>query len=554
MTDHDSTSPPDRQGDGNTSAPETLHAPVPEDGLGSVPIDDGKPLLELLKIAGPSVATMSSYTLMQFVDTFMVKQIGPETEYVAAQGNGGIIAWMFVALALGTNTVINSFVSQNLGAGTPQRGSAYAWNGMWLAVVYYVAIMVPAAILAPYFVPGAHSPFLQELEVGYAKILLYGAIVTVASRSIHHYFYGLHRPGIVLISAIAGNLVNVLVNAVLIFGEDGMPLPESSFGQALFAPIAGVAKPIASFLGIEAMEIRGAAIGTVVGGFVEFVIPFGLFLSGKFAREFGTRAAWKPRKAIMGDILRVGWPGGMMMLNELICWGLLMAWLVPVGAQAMARADGASPEEIEHAGTIANTAGWIALRYMHLSFMPTVGISIGAQAMVGKAMGMGRPDLAHARAMLALKLALGYMGACAVLFVLKRSELIGVFVNSATPREDIESIVRVGSLVMIAAAVFQLFDAVAIVLSGALRGAGDTVWPGVATIVLSWSCIVGVGLLLIQFVPGLGSLGPWIGAAGYIVALGIALGVRYWLGAWRQMTLVRPDSGVGPADGADENT
>ncbi len=535
---------PDRQGDAHASAPEAAAAPE-DSGMGSVPVDQGRPLLELLKIAGPSVATMSSYTLMQFVDTFMVKQIGPEPEYVAAQGNGGIIAWMFVALALGTNTVINSFVSQNLGAGTPQRGSAYAWNGMWLALVYYVGIIVPAAILAPYLVPDVHSPRMQELEIGYAKILLFGAILTIASRSIHHYFYGLHRPGVVLLAAVVGNLTNVLVNAVLIFGEDGMPMPESAIGRAIFAPIGGFAQWIAGGLGIGAMELNGAAIGTVVGGFVELLIPMALFLSPRFAREFGTRAAWRPDKAIMRDIFKVGWPGGMMMLNELICWGLLMAWLVPSGAQAMALAEGAGPDEVEHAGTIANTAGWIALRYMHLSFMPTVGISIGAQAMVGKAMGMGRPDLAHARAMLALKLALGYMGACAVLFVVLRSDLIRVFINSDTPPADIDAIVRVGSLVMIAAAVFQLFDAIAIILSGALRGAGDTVWPGVATIILSWTCIVGVGLLLIDLAPGLGSMGPWIGAAGYIVALGIVLGVRYRLGAWRRMSLVHPEPAQG---------
>ena len=66
---------------------------------------------------------------------------------------------------------------------------------------------------------------------------------------------------------------------------------------------------------------------------------------------------------------------------------------------------------------------------------------------------------------------------------------------------------------MIAAAVFQVFDAIAISLSGALRGAGDTIWPGVVTIVLSWSCIVLGGHLFIAAAPGLGSVGPWIAAA-----------------------------------------
>ena len=97
------------------------------------------------------------------------------------------------------------------------------------------------------------------------------------------------------------------------------------------------------------------------------------------------------------------------------------------------------------------------------------------------------------------------------------------------------------SVLMIGAAVFQVFDAVAIVLSAALRGAGDTVWPGVASIVLSWSCVVGVGYLLIEVAPGLGVIGPWIGASGFIVVLAIVLWLRYAGGKWRTMKLTHDD-------------
>ena len=136
-------------------------------------------------------------------------------------------------------------------------------------------------------------------------------------------------------------------------------------------------------------------------------------------------------------------------------------------------------------GCFHSTVGWIALQYMHLSFMPAVGISIAAQAMVGKAMGSKRPDIAVARTMLALKITVGYMGLCALCFVLFREQLIEIFINEGTPPEERARLIEIGVVIMIAAAVFQVFDAVAITLAGALRGAGDTVWPGVATIVLS---------------------------------------------------------------------
>ncbi len=61
--------------------------------------------------------------------------------------------------------------------------------------------------------------------------------------------------------------------------------------------------------------------------------------------------------------------------------------------------------------------------------------------------------------------------------------------------------VEIGWKVMICAAVFQLFDAVGIVYSGALRGAGDTRWPMVALVILSWSLVVGGGYTMAFALP-----------------------------------------------------
>src|SRR5262245_48375000 len=87
---------------------------------------------EMIAIAGPTVATMTSYTLMTFTDRWLVSHIGPEPIYVGAQGNGGLASWVPISIAHGTLTIINTFVSQNLGAGRPERGAAYAWNGLWI--------------------------------------------------------------------------------------------------------------------------------------------------------------------------------------------------------------------------------------------------------------------------------------------------------------------------------------------------------------------------------------------------------------------------------------
>ena len=498
---------------------------------------DSGALREMLTIAIPSVATMTSYTIMAFVDKFMVKDIGEDPVYIAAQSNGSMFVWMFMAYVLGMNGVINSFVSQNLGAKKAERGAAYAWNGLWVGLLYFVVLMVPMFWLIPgLFSQGwmfGGNVQMAGLTSDYAQVVLLGGIFVISARSLHHYFYGMHRASVVLVSAVVGNLTNVFVNLLLIFGEAGMPVPANEFGTYVIGPISEPIAALAGVLGIEAMGITGAAIGTVAGSAMEFLIPFLLFVSPKYARLFGTRKAWKASARCIKNLFKVGAAPGFMFLNEMVCWTILLVWLVPRGGAAM----GDDP-------VLHNTVGWIALQYMHLSFMPALGISIATQAMVGKAMGRGRPDIALARTMLALKITLGYMGLCALCFVVFPEELLNLLINEGTPSDVKAQLIEIGIPIMFAAAVFQVFDAVAITLVGALRGAGDTVWPGVVTVILSWVCIPGVGWLLIVVMPGWGSIGPWIGASLYIIGLGIALGFRFWGGKWKTMTLV--DGGGGP--------
>lgn len=545
--DHDPTSPPQRPAD--ATAPTIPAGSAPD----AIALEREKPLLELFKIAAPSVATMSSYTVMQFVDKLMVSRIGPEPVYVSAQSNAGILTWTLMTFAVGVTGVVSSFVSQNLGAGRAEKGSAYAWTSMWISLGYWMLVMLPAVILVPYLYQYAHgaTPRLVELEVQYAQIAIAGGVFTLMAKGLHNYFFGLHRPGVVMVAVVAANMINVFVSMALVFGAEGFPLGAvpNHFG-AVFWPllqaVVDAAAWLAGLLGIEPMGIRGAAYGTVLANFFELLIPFLIFVGPGMARKYATRLAWRFSRVCFKDLLRVGWPAGLMFVNELICWSLLMIWLIPAGGRARAEALGFDQTGIDQAGVVANTAGWITLQWMHLAFMPTVGISIATQAMVGKAIGARRLDIASARTWLCVKVAVGFMGVCAVCFVVFREQLMEVFINDATDPVTRAELLRLGGWLLVGAAVFQVSDALAIITSAALRGAGDTVWPGVLTVILSWTLIVGVGYALIQLFPEWGAIGPWIGASLYISALGLCLVWRFVGGKWKTLSLVRKDPETDP--------
>lgn len=493
-----------------------------------MPLRERSPLVELVVLAMPTVAAMTSYTLMQFVDKLMVSRIGPDPIYVGAQGNGGLASWVPVAGIMGLLTVVNTFVSQNLGANRPERGPAYAWAALWISVAFCTLFMIPYGIMLPsIFELGRGGDGLSaaalaevvrrdELASGYGRILIFGSVLTLASRAISQYFYGMHKPSVVLAASLAGNLTNLFLNSILIYGPQAPASTGISLLDAWFAWTAN----LSATTGIPRLGMNGAAISTVIGTSIEFLIPMLVFVSPSYHRRFATRTAWRPSWAPLRDLLKLGWAPGLMFANEMICWSFFMVFLVG------------------EFGHVHSTAGWIAHQWMSLSFMPAVGISVAITAIVGKCMGAGRPDLAARRAWLGLGMSVAYMSFCGVMFVVFRREMIQLFLQDETPAEDAAQILSLGGGFLIATAAFQFFDGIAMSLSGALRGAGDTRWPGVVTVVLSWSLIVGGGVAMVKFAPQLESLGPWIAAAGYIIVLALAILARFLGGRWRMIKLV----------------
>ena len=326
-------------------------------------------------------------------------------------------------------------------------------------------------------------------------------VFTLWARGIAQFFYGMHRPMVATVGVLVANVVNFVLTYALVFGKWGFPQ----------------------------MGVAGSALGTVIGTMFEVGIPLAVFLSRKYDAEYGTRRAWRLNNDAVRDILRIGWPAALMFGNEMVCWWVFMSGYVA------------------KFGPAHNAASWITLQYMHLSFMPAVGMSVAVQAMVGKAIGAGDPDLARARVRLGVKLTMAYMGACALAMVVFRGPLVAIFLNepgiAAPAGGELDGaasaeVLRIGSQLLILAAVFQMFDAVGITMIGALRGAGDTLWPGVVTMVLAWSMIIVGGKVIVDHWPQWGALGPWIGAAAYIIAFALAMAWRWKSGKWREMKLV----------------
>ncbi|MCB1123321.1 MAG: MATE family efflux transporter, partial [Verrucomicrobiae bacterium] len=360
----------------------------------------------------------------------------------------------------------------------------YTWNALWIAIVYGSLLVPVFWKLGPsFFELMGHEPQVRAYEVVYFKISLLGAVPNLMLMAVSNFFTGLHRTKFLLWSAVTGSVLNIIFNYFLIFGV--WVFPE--------------------------LGLAGSAWGTVLATICQCIIIFYLFWKPEFREKYQTaRPSYSWRR--IKHLLRVGAPGGLQGVWDLTTWGIILTWMIGLfGTEPLA----------------ANT---IVVRYLHLSFMPAIAVAFIVTAIVGKSIGEKDLFRANKQAYLALKVIMSYMITIGVIYFLFREQFIQVFSKSP-------EVIAAGKVMLLFAAIFQIFDALFITFSHALRGAGDTRFPAIALMSFSTIILCGGGYLMVTKFPQFGALGPWSMTTLYIGCLGITMTARWIWGPWRQIDI-----------------
>lgn len=455
-------------------------------------------MLPLLRLALPMIGMMVTRMLMGFVDFFMVSMLGTEAQ--AAISPATILVFTVACLGMGLATSVQTFVSQADGRRESHRAGGYAWQTYYVAIASLLLVVPLVATLPTWFgwiAALAHQPAtVARLEVDYLHIALWSVPLAVACGGLEGFFNGAQRPRIALIAMIAGVIVNVFGNWLLIFGNLGFP----------------------------AWGIGGAALATVVGWGIRAGIMTMALLSAEIDDRYHTRSAMAFDPVRLRGMLRVGGPTAIQWLVDIGAWVVFLQVIIP------------------SYGTVAMAASNAAVQYMHLAFMPAIGIGMALCSQVGYVIGEGRPKEAYPRARAAMTMTGVYMTLIGLLLVIAGRPLMAVF--SSDPQ-----VLALGRVTLIWVATFQLFDAMCITYMNALRGAGDTRVPAITALLLSWLYFVPLSHTLV-FAPGegwidglpqagLGALGGWLALMSYAMLLGIAMLLRWRSGRWRAIRLSR---------------
>lgn len=462
-----------------SSPPTSSPPPVPPDALPpgrSVPV-------ALLLLAMPIIASMISRTVMSFIDFVMVSTLGTEAQ--AAIMPAGVLLFTIMAMGMGVLMMVNTFVSQALGRGLHADCSAYAWQGLYVALAIGLLVLPAWGVVDELFAAVGHAPAVQRMEVDYVRVGLIGMGPALAAVALSNFFNGIHRPMVGFWAAIIGNLFNVLANYMLIFGNLGAPR----------------------------LGIAGAAWGTAAASVVQVAVLLPWMLRPALDRLYHSRRTWRISFKRISRIVWYGLPAGVQFSIEIAAFTVFTLLLVG------------------QFGTEQLAAHNICFKLLEISFMPTIGLGAAVTAAVGKAIGQRDPALARRVVRWAVAFAGLYMAAVAVLYLGLRFELPDLL-------SDDPVVIGWAAKLLVLCAVFQVFDALGIIHAHALRGAGDNHWQAVVAGVSVIGIMLGGGYAIVAWRPDWGSVGPWLAATAYIITVGLAVTYRWQTGAWQRFELL----------------
>lgn len=426
----------------------------------------------MLALATPVVMAELGWVTMGIVDTIMVGGLGPDA--IGAVGLASMLFFSVAVFAMGLLLGLDPLVAQAFGARRLDECHRWLVDGIWLGVVVTLPMVALVfgmnASLGRWGLP----PGVLLLTRPYLAILTWSLPALLFYVAFRRYLQAMNHVRPVMFALVAANLVNAFANWVLINGHFGAP----------------------------AMGVRGSAYATLTAR----IFMAGWLLIAIVRQEAHVTPTLS--ETPMGiDPAR---------LRRLFALGL------PAAGQAVLEV-GVFAAATALAGRVSATAlaaHQIALNLAALTFMVPLGVASAAAVRVGQAVGRRDPRGAASAGWTAIAIGVGFMSTAALVFLGMPHALIHSFTSDP-------AVLEIGVALLFVAAVFQLFDGLQGVTTGALRGLSNTHTAMLWNLAGHWLVGLPLGYLLC-FHWGLGVVGLWWGLSTGLIICGVGL-LRVWI-------------------------
>jgi putative MATE family efflux protein len=453
----------------------------------------------MLALALPVLAEESLNLLVGYTDFFLAGRFLPGDEPLAAMSFVAYLLWVVPSLFSFVGIGALALVARLVGGGQRHDAAHATRQALMLGLALAAIGTVAAIVLGQSF---ARAMGLQgeaaRLATRYIWIIspaipliMVEQVGTACLRGAGDTFSGMAARVVV-------NLVDMALSASLVIGWGWLP-----------------------DLGWDGLAI-GSACGHAIGG----LIILARLVQGRGGvslrdRE-GQRPSWRPDWPTMQRMLRVGIPGGLDVVAVIACHLVYVAI-------------------INRLGTLSQAAHGLGVQIEAMSYLPGSAFQVAAATLAGQALGAGNPRRAVWGALLCAGYALAIMTTAGLVLFFGGETIASFFTGDKT---DLAALV--GHLLKIVALSCPPL-ALLMIMSGTLRGSGDTRWPLVITFIgLVGIRIPGAWLLAWDEVPlplsewvipglGWGVAGAWWAMVADVCVRSILLVARFAQGGWQRV-------------------
>ena len=413
--------------------------------------------MNIFHIVWPVFIEVLLGSLFGMVDMMMVGRISEHAaQAVSAVGMTNQPVFLGLSFVQALNVGGTAIIARYFGAKKYNNISLVLKHVMLLAMLGFVTpISLLMILLAPYVLSflGADTSVI-EVGTSYFRVIMVGFIFQSFSFTMTAALRGIGETKIPMRNNLIANSLNVLGNAVLIYGLFGFPV----------------------------LGVTGAAISTAFSNVIAMLLNLRYVLSKKSVLYLDFKEKFEFRFEMMKDLIRIGLPTALEQLALRV--GIISFLNIVSGL-----------------GTNVYAAHQISLNILNLTYSPAQAFGITASTLMGQSLGAKNEQLARIYTRMCQRI--GFVIAIGMsLFIFFGSKTLAEFYSTEP------EIIRNTMIALTIVAFVQPFQSHQLITSGALRGAGDTVWPLIAIFVGSILIRVSLGYIFVNII-GLGLAGAW---------------------------------------------
>ena len=430
-----------------------------------------KEAIQTWKISLPIILGELSQMALHIIDSAMVGRINYK-QLAASSLVNSVMNIPFV-FGIGITISVAQMVSASHGRKDGFKISHYLFNGFWLCTVTGIIIALGLDLGTPVLFHLKQDPEVATLATPYMRIMSWSLLPMLMFMALKQFTDGLEKTRTAMLLSLIALPLNVLLNWLFIYGNWGFPR----------------------------LELRGAAIGTLITRtFIFIALASVVFTHPLFRKYIAVRKnQWKLKKQTIRELLHIGIPSSLQLGLEVAAFAVSGIMIGAISA-------------------VDQAAHQIAISCAAFAFMTPLGLGQGASIRISNAWGRKDKPAIASIAKGTLLTGIVYGICCATFFSIFRKQLALSFNNDV-------NVVTLAATLLLAAAIFQISDAIQALSAGMLRGIKDVKVPTIYVSLAYWAVGIPVGYLL-AFHFHLGAIGSWIGFIAGLSFSAVMLSIR----------------------------